>query len=107
MLFPLEAKPLTSSARWPRRQRGALVPESATDGPHRITRRAHKKIYASGKPKALRDQTSKASPFAEAHRRKQRSRTHATSRAVVGEHPGRGKVICAGDVAKRIRTNRM
>lgn len=70
--------------------------------PHDATR--PEKIHNSGKPKALRDQTLKAIPFAETHRRKQHSRTHATSRAVVGEHPGRGKMICVGDVAERLRT---
>lgn len=70
--------------------------------PHDATR--PEKIHNSGKPKALRDPTLKAIPFTETHRRKQRSRTHATSRAVVGEHPGRGKMICAGDVAERPRT---
>lgn len=50
------------------------------------------------------DSTREVFTFAEMCRRKQRSRTHATSRAVVGEHPARGKMICAGDVAKRLRT---
>ena len=90
-----------------RRRRRRLIPGSATDGPRRTTRRARKRIHDSGKPKALRDQTLKVFPFAEMCRRKQRSRTHATSRAVVGEHPGRGKMICARDVAKRLRTNKM